>query len=478
MSGRSNRAIEPFEDGTRKKSHASKGARNFMMLIKIMILAASLTIALGYLVSRSEAQDAAAQSRVRQEQGFDRQISENAQQMMDQGKQIFRYDTFGDEIYWTDKLKLHHAIQGTKFGGVGAGVSPKTALAVGLKVDMDALPQPLINQIKQGKVDLDDPATTLALIKLDAVLGVKGTFNPNGSLKAVGLTCAVCHSTVDDAFSPGIGHRLDGWSNQDLNVGAIVSVAPDLSALTNLLGVDEATVKTVLASWGPGKFDAELNLDGKAFRPDGKTAAVLIPPAFGQAGVNLHTWGGGWGGVTYWNAYVANLELQGQGTFFDARLNDPVKYPVAARAGFGNKRSDVDMVTAKLAALQFYQLAIPPPTPPEGSFDRVAAARGETIFKGKANCAQCHVPPLFTEPGWNTHKAEEIGIDDFHASRSPDNSYRTAPLRGLFSHMKRGFYHDGRFPTLLDVVNHYDGFKKLSLTEQEKKDLVEYLKSL
>ncbi len=478
MSDRSNRAIEPFEDGTRKKSHASKGPRNFMVLIKIMMLAASLTIALGYLVSRSEAQDAAVQSRSQQEQGFDRQISENAQQMMNQGKQIFRYDTFGDEIYWTDKLKLHHAIQGTKFGGVGAGVSPKTALAVGLKVDMDALPQTLINQIKQGKVDLDDPATTLALIKLDAVLGVKGTFNPNGSLKAVGLTCAVCHSTVDDAFAPGIGRRLDGWSNQDLNVGAIVSLAPDLSALTNLLGVDEATVKTVLASWGPGKFDAELNLDGKAFRPDGKTAAVLIPPAFGQAGVNLHTWGGGWGGVTYWNAYVANLELQGQGTFYDARLNDPVKYPVAARAGFGNKRSDPDLVTAKLAALQFYQLAIPAPLPPEGSFDRVAAARGETIFKGKANCAQCHVPPLFTEPGWNTHKAEEIGIDDFHASRSPDNSYRTAPLRGLFSHMKRGFYHDGRFPTLLDVVNHYDGFKKLSLTEQEKRDLVEYLKSL
>ena len=243
---------------------------------------------------------------------------------MDQGKQIFRYDTFGDEVYWTDKLKLHNAIQGSKFGGVGPGVSPKTALAVGLKVDMDALPQTLVNQIKQGKVNLDDPATTLALIKLDAVLGVKGTFNPNGSLKAVGLTCAVCHSTVDDAFAPGIGHRLDGWSNQDLNVGAIVSLAPDLSALTSLLGVDEATVKTVLASWGPGKFDAELNLDGKAFRPDGKTAAVLIPPAFGMAGVNLHTWGGGWGGVTYWNAYVANLELQGQGTFFDARLNDHI----------------------------------------------------------------------------------------------------------------------------------------------------------
>lgn len=478
MSQRSNQGIEPFGEGTRTKSNANKGARNFMILIKIMVLAASVTIALGYLVSRSVAQDVGVQSRSQEEQGFDRQIGENARRMMDQGKQIFRYDTFGDEVYWTDKLKLHDAIQGSKFGGVGPGVSPKTALAVGLKVDMDALPQNLVNQIKQGKVNLDDPATTLALIKLDAVLGVKGTFNPNGNLKTVGLTCAVCHSTVDDAFAPGIGRRLDGWSNQDLNVGAIVSLAPDLSAFTSLLGVDEAKVKTVLASWGPGKFDAELNLDGKAFRPDGKTAAVLIPPAFGMAGVNLHTWGGGWGGVTYWNAYVANLELQGQGTFFDARLNDPIKYPVAARAGFGNKRSDVDMVTAKLAALQFYQLAIPPPTPPEGSFNRVAAARGETIFKGKANCAQCHVPPLFTEPGWNTHKAEEIGIDDFHASRAPDNSYRTSPLRGLFSHMKRGFYHDGRFPTLLDVVNHYDGFKKLNLTDQEKSDLVEYLKSL
>ena len=379
MSERNNQPIEPFEDGTRKKRHASKGARNFMILIKIMMLAASLTIALGYLVSCSEAQDVDVQSRSQKEQGFDRQISENARRMMDQGKQIFRYDTFGDEVYWSDKLKLHHAIQGTKFGGVGAGVSPKTALAVGLKVDMDALPQTLVNQIKQGKVDLDDPATTLALIKLDAVLGVKGTFNPNGSLKAVGLTCAVCHSTVDDAFAPGIGRRLDGWSNQDLNVGAIVSLAPDLSAITSLLGVDEATVKTVLASWGPGKFDAELNLDGKAFRPDGKTAAVRIPPAFGQAGVNLHTWGGGWGGVTYWNAYVANLELQGQGTFFDARLNDPVKYPVAARAGFGNKRSNPDLVTAKLAALQFYQLAIPPPTPPEGSFDRVACCVYSTV---------------------------------------------------------------------------------------------------
>src|SRR5215467_5571718 len=410
--------------------------------------------------------------------GFDGEIKSNAQQMFEEGRRIFRYDTFGDEVYWTDKLKLHNAIQGSKFGGVGPGVSPKTALAVGLKVDMDALPADLVDKIKKGEVNLDDPATTLALIKLDSVLGVKGTFNQDGSLKAMGLSCAVCHSTVDDAFAPGIGHRLDGWANRDLNVGAIVSLAPDLSVWTNLLGVDEATVKKVLASWGPGKFDAELNLDGKAFRPDGKTAATLIPPAFGMAGVNLHTWGGGWGTVTYWNAYVGNLELNGQGTFFDERLNNADQYPVAAKAGLGNKRSANDMVTAKLGALQFYQLAIPAPKPPEGSFDRQAATRGEALFKGKAACAQCHVPPLFTEPGWNTHKPADIGVDDFQANRAPDKTYRTAPLRGLVAHSKRGFYHDGRFATLLDVVNHYNDFKHLNLSDQEKKDLVEYLKSL
>ena len=455
-----------------------KWAGTETLLVKVIILLIGISIALVCSFSLGLAQRAPDRGPDQPQTGFDRQISENARQMMEQGKQIFRFDTFGDESYWSGKLKLHQAIEGTKFGGVGPGVSPRTALAVGLKVDLAALPADLVEKIKKGEVSLDDPATTLALIKLNSVLGVKGTFNNDGSLKAVGLSCAVCHSTVDDALTPGIGRRLDGWPNQDLNVGAIVSLAPDLSALTSLLGVDEPTVKQVLASWGPGKFDAELNLDGKAFRPDGKPAATLIPPAFGMAGVNLHTWGGGWGTVTYWNAFVGNLELQGQGTFFDARLNDPIKYPVAARAGFGDKRVPDDLVTGKLAALQFYQLAIPPPSPSPGSFDQTAAARGEIIFKGKADCAQCHVPPLFTEPGWNTHKPSEIGIDDFQANRAPDNSYRTTPLRGLFAHMKRGFYHDGRFATLLDVVNHYDSFKKLGLTEQEKTDLVEYLKSL
>jgi hypothetical protein len=455
--------------------------KRLVALLKAVALLAFAAAGLLHFAGRISAQSDRGADRMGGAQrgdAFDSQISGNAQRMMEEGRRIFRFDTFGDEVFWTDTLKLHRAIEGAKLGGVGPGVSPKTALSVGLKVDMDALPADLVAKIKGGQVNLDDPATTLALIKLNAVVGVQGQFNADGSLKAMGLSCAVCHSTVDDAFMPGVGHRLDGWPNRDLNTGAIISLAPDLSVFTKLLQVDEATVKKVLASWGPGKFDAELNLDGKAFRPDGKPAATLIPPAFGMAGVNLHTWTGGWGTVTYWNAFVGNLELQGQGTFFDRRLMDASKYPVAARAGFGNKRSANDEVTAKLAALQFYQLAIPAPRPPAGSFDAAAAARGEALFRSKATCAQCHVPPLFTEPGWNTHNASEIGIDDFQSSRSPDGTYRTAPLRGLFAHTKGGFYHDGRFATLLDVVNHYNDFKRLSLSEQEKRDLVEFLKSL
>jgi hypothetical protein len=469
---------ESKRSASQRTGLAGKRLVTLLKAVALLVFVAAGLLHLAGRVSAQSDQGADRMGGAQRGDAFDSQISGNAQRMMEEGRRIFRFDTFGDEVFWTDALKLHRAIEGAKLGGVGPGVSPKTALSVGLKVDMDALPADLVAKVKNGQVNLDDPATTLALIKLNAVVGVQGQFNPDGSLKAMGLSCAVCHSTVDDAFAPGIGHRLDGWPNRDLNTGAIISLAPDLSVFTKLLQVDEATVKKVLASWGPGKFDAELNLDGKAFRPDGKPAATLIPPAFGMAGVNLHTWTGGWGTVTYWNAFVGNLELQGQGTFFDRRLMDASKYPVAARAGFGNKRSATDEVTAKLAALQFYQLAIPAPTPPAGSFDTAAAARGEALFKGKATCAQCHVPPLFTEPGWNTHKASEIGIDDFQSSRSPDGTYRTAPLRGLFAHTKGGFYHDGRFATLLDVVNHYNDFKRLNLSEQEKRDLVEFLKSL
>src|SRR5690348_3945898 len=342
---------------------------------------------------------------------FDRQINANIEEMMAEGRDIFRNDTFGDEAFWGDLLQLHKAIAGAGAGGVGAGVSPKTALAVGLKVDSDALPNRLIKDLEKGRVNLDDPATTLALLKLNAVVGVKGFFNQDGGLRAVGISCAICHSTVDDSLAPGIGKRLDGWANRDLNVGAIVGLAPNLKPVADLLGVDEATVRAVLQSWGPGKFDAELFLDGKAFRPDGKSAATLIPPAFGLAGVNLHTWTG-WGSVTHWNAFVGNLEMHGSGTFYDPRLNDPKKFPIAAANDFGNTRREPDLVTPKLGALQLYQLAIAAPPPPKGSFDARAAERGKALFAadGKAHCATCHVPPIFTEPGHNLHKPEDIGI--------------------------------------------------------------------
>ncbi|MFL5312929.1 MAG: hypothetical protein ACJ79H_21050 [Myxococcales bacterium] len=400
-----------------------------------------------------------------------------ADNFIDEGRQTFRFETFGDEAFWGDTLKLHQAIAGSAHGGVGPGVSPKTALSVGLKVDADVLPGNVVAGIKNGSVNLDDPAVTLTLFDLKAVVGVTGFSDGKGGLRAVGIQCALCHSTVDDSVAPGIGRRRDGWANRDLNVGAIVNLSPDLSAVTKLLGVDEATVRKVLASWGPGKFDAEVFLDGKALRPDGKSAATLIPPAFGLAGVNLHTWTG-WGSVTYWNAFVANLEMHGKGTFFDPRLNDATQFPVAAKAGFGNVRSDSDLITPKLAALHFYQLALVAPTPPSGSFNADAAGRGKGVFNGPAKCASCHVPPLFTEPGWNMHPAGEIGIDDFQANRAPDKRYRTAPLRGLFTHAKGGFYHDGRFATLEEVVAHYDSALKTGLTAAQKSDLVEYLKSL
>ena len=407
----------------------------------------------------------------------DKTIAMNAQRMVEQGRQIFRFDTFGSQAFWGDGLQLHRAIAGDKQGGIGPGVSPKTALAVGLKVDVDALPANLVAALKAGKVNLDDPATTLALLKVNSALGVTGIFDKQGKIQSMGIQCAFCHSTVDDSLTAGIGHRLDGWPNRDLNVGAIVSLAPNLKPITDLLGVDEATVKKVLASWGPGCFDAELDKDGKALRPDGKRACTLIPPAYGLAGVNLHTWTG-FGSVPYWNAYVGGTEMHGVGTFFDARLSDAAQYPVAAKSGSWNTRGKPDQLTAKLPALHFYQLAIPAPKPAKGSFNEEAAERGRTLFAGKAKCATCHVPPLFTEPGNNLHAPKEVCVDSFQADRSPTHMYRTAPLAGLWSHQKGGFFHDGRFATLADVVNHYDSCLGLGLEDQEKADLAEFLKSL
>lgn len=448
-------------------------------------LAAVAAVAALSLVRKADAQDQPPNSnfeRARENGDRNRRGQDsaevNARELFDQGRKIFRFDTFGDEEFWGDRLKLHQAIAGSGGGGVGPGVSPKTALAVGLKVDVGALPRAVVNGLRNGTVNLDDPATTVALLNLNAVVGVTGFSDNDGKLRSVGIQCALCHSTVDDSFGPGIGHRRDGWANRDLNVGAIIALAPDLSVLTKLLGVDDATVRTVLNSWGPGKFDAELTLDGKAFRPDGKSGAVLIPPAFGLAGVNLGTWTG-FGSTTYWNAFVANLEMHGKGTFYDPRLKDEKQFPVAAKANLGNTRIEADLITSKLAALHFYQLAIP--VPRAAGADRpfnYVAERGKTLFNGKAQCARCHVPPLFTEPGYNMHTPEEIGIDAFQADRSPAKMYRTAPLRGLTTHQKGGFYHDGRYADLRSVVDHYDGVLKTYLTESEKADLIAYLNTL
>ena len=477
-----------------------------MIRVKILYLAVVLLAGLAIavpIISKSRTQNpppAQSHAKKKKLRNFDAQITANANNLIDDGRATFRFDTFGDEAFWGGQLQLHKAIEGAALGGVGPGVSPNTALNLGLKVDLDALPTPLVNNLRKGRVNLDDPATTLALLKLDAVLGVKGFFQGD-SLSAVGITCALCHSTVDNSLAFGIGHRLDGWANRDLDVGKIVASAPDLSAFANLLGVSQDTVRTVLNSWGPGKFDAELILDGKAFNPQQVTdgvvtgtnvpGATLLPNAFGLAGHNQHTWTGAWGTVSYWNAFVANLEMHGIGRFFDPRLNNAAKFPIAAANGFGDLPHigpDQDRITKKLPSLHFYQLAIPAPAPEAGvDFDEASAERGDELFSGKAGCNNCHVEPLWTEPGWNLHTPAEIGIDSFQADRAPDNVYRTMNLAGIFirenglfmrPENKGRYYHDGRFATLLDVVNHYNTHFGLGLTQQEKLDIVEYLKSL
>ena len=427
---------------------------------------------------------------------------QNGTQKILEGQRSFRFDTFGDQAFWGDTLKLHQAIEGAALGGVGPGVSPKTALAVGLKIDVEALPNDLLQQIQQGKVNLNDPAVTLALLKLNSVVGLTGFFNSAGTLQSVGIQCALCHSTVDNSHpalcfdqvipNPGtgcIGHRLDGWANRDLNVGGIVALAPDLSAIAKLLNTSQSTVRTVLNSWGPGKFDAELLLDGKAFNPQQVTDGVvtgtnvpgasLIPPAFGLGGVNLHTWVG-WGSVPHWNAFVANLEMHGVGRFFDPRLNNAAQFPIAAANGFADLphiNPDDDLITSKLAALQLYQLSIPSPKPTV-RVDKAAAARGDALFSGKAGCNNCHAEPLWTEPGWNLHQASEVCVDSFQADRGPDMRYRTSPIGAISTHFKGGFYHDGRFADLNAVVNHYNSCMNLGLTAAERSDLVQYLLSL
>ncbi|HEY8505766.1 MAG TPA: hypothetical protein VIL46_14370 [Gemmataceae bacterium] len=357
------------------------------------------------------------------------------------GREIFRFDTFGDEQLWTDRLGLHRVIEDS--------LDPLTALELGLKVDVDALPDAVRDAILNGEVDLTDPAVTVALIGLDAVVGVVGTVervDGRDRLTRVGITCALCHSTVDDSFLPGIGRRLDGWPNLDLDPGRIIAASP---------AVGEAE-REVYLSWGPGKYDPRFNIDGLS-------TPLVIPPAYGLAGVNKETYTAE-GPISYWNKYVAVTQMGGRGTFVDPRLGIKIVHAP-------------DLVQRKLGPLRDYQFSLEPPPPPPDSFDPVAAERGEAVFRGAARCASCHIPPLYTDINrGRLHDPEETGMDPAYAERTNTGKYRTTPLRALWQHPP--YFHDGSAATLLDVVEHYDRHLGLDLTEDQKLDLVEFLKSI
>jgi hypothetical protein len=366
-----------------------------------------------------------------------------------EGRATFRFDTFGNEQLWTDVLRMHQAV---------ARVSPTTALSVGLKVDVKALPAALQEALKAGKVDLTDPAVTVELIRLNAVVGVIGRVNSSRRITKLGITCALCHSTVDNSFARGIGRRLDGWANTQLNVGAILALSPAL---------DDA-LKAELRRWGPGKYDPRHHIfDGDRLRIlNTPSLPVVIPPAYGLKGVGFETYTGD-GPISYWNSYVAVSQMGGHGTFRDRRIRVFIE-------------QSPDRVTPKLPALLAYQLSLQAPKPREGSFDPIAAARGERLFNGRARCETCHSGETYTDVGNGRrpvlHDADETGMDPRYARRSATRQYRTTPLRALRQHPP--YFHDGSARTLLAVVNHYNTVLKLNLTEAQKADLVEFLKSL
>ena len=372
-----------------------------------------------------------------------------------EGQEIFRYDTFGDEQLWTDVLKMHEVIP---------AVDPATALAVGLKVDVEALPPAVIDALRAGQVDLKNPAVTLELIRLNAVVGVKGAVE-NGRLTKVGITCALCHSSVDDSFAPSIGKRMDGWANTDLNVGAIVALSPAL---------DDAT-KAEFRAWGPGKYDPRHHaFDGNnIISLNSPSLPIVIPPIYDLRGVGFETFTAD-GPISYWNAYVGVGQMGGQGNFSDPRIGLTISHTP-------------DLVTPKLPALLAYQLSLRAPKPARGSFDADAAERGKDVFRNQARCASCHTGPTMTDVLRNVfggdkdgepflHDPANVGQDPAYAMRTATGKYRTTPLRGLQQHPP--YFHDGSALTLSAVVDHYVKLFGLNLTPGQKADLVEYLKSL
>jgi len=356
------------------------------------------------------------------------------------GQAIFRYDTFGDEAHWTDTLRMHEVIQ--------EAIDPVTALSLGLKVDTDALPDEILDGLLAGDVDLTDPATTLTLLEHDAVVGLVGKVKHRDgkpTLTRVGITCALCHSTVDDSFAPGIGRRLDGWANTDLDPGAIIAASP---AITD-------AQREVYLSWGPGIYDPRFSIDGI-------NSPIVIPPAYGLDGIAKETYTGD-GNVSYWNRYVAVTQMGGQGIFIDPRLGIRViRFP--------------DRVHGKLPALLDYQLSLETPAPPEDSYDAELADDGELLFHA-VGCADCHIPPFYTDINEGVlHDAEEVGQDPTYAGRTVTGKYRTTPLRGLWQHAP--YFHDGSAETLMDVVDHYDDHFDLQLAPEEKAAIAEFLKTL
>jgi hypothetical protein len=376
------------------------------------------------------------------------QPPERDAQLVAEGKQVFRYDTFGDETQWTDTLRMHEVIR--------SAVGPVTALSVGLKVDADALPPETVRAIREGTIDLESPATTVALLKADAVVGLKGTVERIGGrevLTRVGVTCALCHSTVDDSIAPGIGRRLDGWANRDLDPGAIIALSPAL---------DEAA-KRVYRSWGPGRYDPRFNLDGR-------NGPQVIPPAYGLAGLDRITSTGDGDEVAYWNRYVAVTQMGGHGRFTDRRI------------GVDVTNGHEDRVSSRLPALQAYQLSLAAPPPPAGSFDEAAAQRGKLVFEGPGQCALCHSGPHLTDANQRLHPPSSVVSEPepegapSYASRSATKQYRAAPLHGIWQHPP--YFHNGSAPTLEAVVRIYDRRRALGLTSVQIADLTEYLKSL
>ena len=361
------------------------------------------------------------------------------------GQDIFRFDTFGDETKWTDALRMHEVVR--------SAVDPATALSVGLKVDSEALPAAVVQGIQNGSIDLKSPATTVALLKLNAVVGLKGTVeSENGvdTLTKLGITCALCHSTVDNSFAPGIGKRVDGWPNRDLNPGAIIALSPALTAQQ----------KAVFNSWGKGKYDPRFNLDGL-------NKPAVIPPAFGLLGVHKITFTGDGDEIAYWNRYVGVTQMGGHGTFSDPRT------------GVNVTNGTDDLISAKLPALQAYQLSIAAPTPPAGSFDAAAAQRGQLIFNGPGKCAGCHSGDKLTDANDRLHPPTDSMAEPetpSYAARSATKQYRTTPLRGVWQHPP--YFHDGSAPTLDAVVQTYNTRMALGLGAAQMADLVQYLKSL